>query len=959
MLAYAVKDRLAGDEHIGEWIYDEDMLGDVIGALCWPVDKDKRSIPGWSWVWPTIYGKAKPPGPPPVATPGGTSTPSYAPVATPDVAAAVNDVQGQAVNAINPGSNPGGAVGAPGNPGQIGPAGNPQGLPQGGGLQQNPGNPQPVNNGVLYLGIGGTPLLSGGGFATFTVGGSSSLSALTGMVGVGTGSGFATFSFGGSSSAASLSGIPGVGTGSSFARFIMPQDPYRNPFANPKSTTPANKGGNAAQGGGAGDGNGGANGAAGPGGQNGDIGQDGQPVGQVDPATQPATGDKQSGCGTMNNDQAKLRPIRDDSWTADERYKQLDLNKCPTWAKMPKGVYGLTVCATEEKKQIELFFPSSPFFGIAVNAAGDPKTGSDVSDENSDFEIDKDRQAKLQSAFWVLQKPLGGENAIAINYGDTGCEDTEGGYIIDRGATDTPPSGSAGPAPGSAYPSGPANGAGGPGAGGPDKSKGGRIAARMSKNKGGPIWVGSKNDKHHVGKTKDGIPINKGHIWTGALFRKNDDEDGPILFEDVYRQGQDQDIVVPCHLSWNGGAQMWMIWSTCLSYPPDPPPPYPPPPYPPPPYTPNGGTTTPGVKTPGGGSTGGSPGDKTGGSPGGGTRTPYPDIPTFDPIKQHPDGTKANLEDPFYPYSPGDYPIGPSNTPVISSDSRSGEAMRTVNMVSPVAAAGFVGQAQNYQSGAMDTGTFSKPNVASIAKQASSNPVTGVVSAFGAQGGNVAGSPASPSSPATPPSTTPASGDPANYTTAPRGTKLAGTPGKWPSGTAPGGFVIHPPETDLRDVGQGMVPRNTPVSTTYWAVTTGAWFAAGIPQLENGSMKSGYSWGYDSATGDLIFRSHLSGQAADIHTALRLTQSAMTVQWYCGKSVYGELSHANTGNRTYTFPDVTGTVGIVSNVVADNGAGTPVTHGHTGGSGPVTAAISKWIVIRASDGLDYFVEGWR
>lgn len=36
------------------------------------------------------------------------------------------------------------------------------------------------------------------------------------------------------------------------------------------------------------------------------------------------------------------------------------------------------------------------------------------------------------------------------------------------------------------------------------------------------------------------------------------------------------------------------------------------------------------------------------------------------------------------------------------------------------------------------------------------------------------------------------------------------------------------------------------------------------------------------------------------------------IRWFSGTAFYGELDHANTGNRVYTFPNASGTIAILS-----------------------------------------------
>lgn len=422
---------------------------------------------------------------------------------------------------------------------------------------------------------------------------------------------------------------------------------------------------------------------------------------------------------------------------------------------------------------------------------------------------------------------------------------------------------------------------------------------------GGPFCVGSKRDKHRIGVDADGHVINALHIKTSALFRMEDARDGPIRFEKTYKDGNEFPIPVKGHLAWTG--KDWAIWTSALFLQPvdllkpqKPGKGYPNAPYPP------SLPTNPSVPTQGAGS--GRPGD----------------VPTVDPR--------------FTTGAP------------VATGSRGMQFLNLVASIGPVQAPAMVSQAQNYSAGQANTGMFDGATAGNMAKGMATNPSTGVMSGFGAQGGATGGGGSSPPTPQG------GEGDPWVYTTPPFDQAFKGTQSKMPGGTANGGWIIHPPETDLRDARDfGMVPPNQSLSTTYFMTSPGAWFGAGTPELATGAPRSGYSWGMDSSTGDLLFRSHSFSEPAD--NAVRFTNTAQTIQWYATKSFYGELSHANTADRTYTFPDSTGTV-LVHTLVA-NAAGAAVTVGNTGGSGPESSTIAKWLRMIGDDGGTYFVEGYQ
>jgi len=185
--------------------------------------------------------------------------------------------------------------------------------------------------------------------------------------------------------------------------------------------------------------------------------------------------------------------------------------------------------------------------------------------------------------------------------------------------------------------------------------------------------------------------------------------------------------------------------------------------------------------------------------------------------------------------------------------------------------------------------------------QWSSTPITGQMAAFGAQGGPLQGTYGNQESGA--------SGDPWVYTHKPGR-------GKYRAGTAPGGWVILPPEVSSGDHAKGYVPPGISLSTVYFLTGPGAYFGAGIPEVANGTLQDGWSWGMDSATGDLIFRSHVSSAAAD--DGFMLDVSAQNFGFRSNTDYWGMFDHAISAARTWTMPDRSGTV-----VVGVSGTYTP------------------------------------
>lgn len=174
----------------------------------------------------------------------------------------------------------------------------------------------------------------------------------------------------------------------------------------------------------------------------------------------------------------------------------------------------------------------------------------------------------------------------------------------------------------------------------------------FSAEAGGPLMVGHRGDKHNIGMTKDGEPINAGHIETSAFFYNDVEYDAPLNFElHDYPKPAHFPLDAKVHLVYDRKAShthlgkdktgMWKWYAEVpeMKVPPPPPPttgrPTPTTPTPrSPPTTPTPSTppatpitpttpSTPGATTPGttptGPTTGGSSGGSTGG---GGTTTP-------------------------------------------------------------------------------------------------------------------------------------------------------------------------------------------------------------------------------------------------------------------------------------------------------------------------------------------------
>lgn len=151
-----------------------------------------------------------------------------------------------------------------------------------------------------------------------------------------------------------------------------------------------------------------------------------------------------------------------------------------------------------------------------------------------------------------------------------------------------------------------------------------------------------------------------------------------------------------------------------------------------------------------------------------------------------------------------------------------------------------------------------------------------------------------------------------NYTNRPISAKYLG-------GTAPGGFVILPPEVGMEDrtAPTAFVPADRTISTSYFMAGPGARIGTGVPSVATGAIDTGWSinnvltaeTNEDSAgllaINDLVFGQHTT----DARTPnFLLDASNGAFAWRSGQSFWGSAIHANTANRTYTFPDSAGTL---------------------------------------------------
>lgn len=194
-----------------------------------------------------------------------------------------------------------------------------------------------------------------------------------------------------------------------------------------------------------------------------------------------------SGAGGSGASTASALPIFNSQWLNDDRFASMLVSPPPDTGNVPAGTYGITMGGTREDRQETVFFPIDRRL-IAVNHAGDPSMGSLVADLTAENKIDPERLASLQSAMRVIKLPTGiipfadGQNALALQLGQTGRDDTEGfGMMVEKLGITTRIA----------------------------------IAGRIGH---GPFHVGRNRDKHKIGVDADGHDINSMHLWTKFIY---------------------------------------------------------------------------------------------------------------------------------------------------------------------------------------------------------------------------------------------------------------------------------------------------------------------------------------------------------------------------------------------------------------------------------------------------------
>jgi len=337
---------------------------------------------------------------------------------------------------------------------------------------------------------------------------------------------------------------------------------------------------------------------------------------------------------TSTGEPYTMRPVINETMDSDARFQAAPFatpradDGYKLWPRLPEGMYGIAIPATNEERQVNLLLPCDPRL-IAVNQIDDPAFGSLVCDMDGDGVIDHLRMARLQSAFRVVVRPVSpfvefpDSNALAFQLSGTGNADTVGGLFYDCWR--------------------------------------GNAMGAASVLAGGPFDTGIAGDKHQLGEDDDGHAINSMHVSLSALFkdRDNPDIDGPLHHEGYAKGGDEAPHRIRCHIvydpnlpySWLpgtgkvkgpgfGGGTLTgkhVVEGSSFIYVPN---------------TPTGGPPTGGPPPP----PPGTPNTPTGGPGGGGNPPPVPDggggnPPTPPPPNDPDDPTSGGS--PKYPEGPG------------------------------------------------------------------------------------------------------------------------------------------------------------------------------------------------------------------------------------------------------------------------------------------------------------------
>jgi len=534
-----------------------------------------------------------------------------------------------------------------------------------------------------------------------------------------------------------------------------------------------------------------------------------QPKPAKEDAKPPAPGNG-SGCAVQED--PKLLPVLSSEWDPDDRFETIDYTRPEVWPKFPKEWYGITLAADQENEQEDLFYPCDPRM-IAVHCHGDKEMGSLVGDMASGFELDPDRMARLQSVFKVARKPAGcgftsPGNTIAWNVGETGCKDSRGGLIWQKGKMQpvmilTGPGGGGGgggrvvPVP-QASPTVSISGC--------PEGRYGHVAQKHS----GPWDLDCT--KHEIAKDADGnqvfpvhLSLNSYFTFPGGLF------DGPLKYDGNAEIGEEAPYVVDVRFGFDPrldhpfvcgsrkGKHRW--WSYAYRYIPEPPTIITPPGVPEVPF-----------------------------------RIPEEEDPVLtDPVPRQWDPERF---DPFIPS-----PYEGKRTVVRPYDRSDGFLTFPATMMEEAGAC-YLFRPQMIGGSTTNYLNWKTPDQKEIAETIDQRtPITGRFEAWGAQGEKTG----------------------STYLGSAFGWDYTHDPGtyRYGGGTADGGICILPPEVSLSDIDNDLTPSTAGVSTSSTTLLAGpgAALGVGLPDLEAGGVSLGYTLSDDA--GDLRFKSNASSSGTN------------------------------------------------------------------------------------------------
>lgn len=579
----------------------------------------------------------------------------------------------------------------------------------------------------------------------------------------------------------------------------------------------------------------------------------------------------------------------------DSRFKADTFQFDGPWPKFLPRTPGIVTSAVNEGKQAGVFLPTDPRL-IAPHMGRDATVASLVCDVGASA-IDATRTARLHTYFRVIQSPFAtsgipfGDNILAQQYAKTDIDQVGTyGAIYDEGDQrrgEVTPRLDAGESyyhgRGSSAPSSFTNAVFGflqdllsginasrppvgPIATGEVFTGGGARAIGLMSHPGaaGPIHVGSENDTHRHGVDGDGNTINAAHLSTLSYFRvpgaPPNAFDGPFTFVTAEYTGSLYPLTTHCEIRWDSKAThpflgqtrpgRWHIQGTA----------------------PLGGSSSPPKKTP---TTTPSTPSKPPTTPPVGPPVAPPSLPPVTtPANPFPSGgnsapgmggggtSLAVMSRPVNPSHLSSYSPRNESAAVALSPFGPGEAGRGYEPPSTSRNVPFV-----VKPGSMRTTRLTGTWEASDAPEDDLHTfqVTGFPAILGRPPSVYAAHPNLRSAPGVAAhqfsfaeQTTPVSIRIEAFAKQYIGGEWAYAQrpnlGRYAGGTAPGGFVLLPPELSIDDYARDFsVPNLTP-STTYFVAGPGVYFASGYPVPSTGGVKTGWRW-YSNSAGKLFFES--------------------------------------------------------------------------------------------------------